>query len=67
MSLVKSVAKELQVKPQKLSVNNLQTGSGDVLIRSSKGYYRIIFNNDNSEYALEKIRLKAGDINVKGD
>lgn len=66
VSLVKSVAKELQVKPQKLSVNNLQTGSGDVLIRSSKGYYRIIFNNDNSEYALEKIRLKAGDINVKG-
>src|SRR5699024_190445 len=67
VSLVKDVAKKLKLQPQKLSVNNLQTRSGDILVRSPKSYYRVIFNNDNSEYVLEKINLRTVDVNVKGD
>ncbi|SCC03271.1 DUF3290 family protein [Weissella bombi] len=65
VSLVEDIAKKLDVKPQKLSVNNLQEGNGDILIHSSKGNYRVIFNSDNSEYVLEKIALTKETIKVE--
>lgn len=67
VSLVKDVAKRLKVKPQELSVNNTQTDTGDILVKSPHGYYRVIFNDDNSAYALEKVSLKPSKIEVKGE
>jgi hypothetical protein len=62
---VEDIAKKLAVKPQKLSVNNLQEGNGDILVHSAKGNYRVIFNSDNSEYVLEKINLTKETIKVE--
>ncbi|GKS81165.1 hypothetical protein LPAF129_08510 [Ligilactobacillus pabuli] len=67
VELVKKIAHSLKVKPERLSVNQAQTGNGDLLIKSPKGYYRVLFSSDNSGYMLEKVELTAGKIEVKGD
>lgn len=67
VSLVKDVARRLKIKPQKLSVNSTQTDNGDILVKSPHGYYRIIFNSDNSAYVLEKVSLKSLKVEVKGE
>lgn len=55
-STVKEVAKRLDVKPQKIYVN--ETSSTDnLLFKTPKGYYRTDYNSDGSEFVLEKLTL----------
>lgn len=67
VALVKDVAKKLNVKPQKLSVNNTQAGVDNILVKSPQGYYHVLFNDDNSAYVLEKVDLAVIKVKVKGD
>lgn len=67
VALVKDVAKKLNIKPQKLSFNNTRAGVDNILVKSPQGYYRVLFNDDNSAYVLEKVDLAVIKVKVKGD
>ncbi|MCT4491611.1 DUF3290 family protein [Levilactobacillus parabrevis] len=60
---VQQVAKQLKVKPGKLSINATTTGS-DLLVKSPKGYYRLDYNSDGSAFVLEKITLENPEITL---
>jgi len=55
-STVKTVAKQLHVKPTQLSVNATNTNT-NLLIKAPQGYYRLDYNADGSAYVLEKVQL----------
>ena len=54
---VQQVAKQLKVQPAKLSVNATTTGS-DMLVKSPKGYYRLVYSSDGASFVLEKLTLE---------
>lgn len=56
-STVQQVAQQLKVKPAKLSVNATTTGS-DLLVKSPKGYYRLVYSSDGVSFVLEKLTLE---------
>ncbi|UIF29227.1 DUF3290 domain-containing protein [Levilactobacillus brevis] len=56
-STVQQVAQQLKVKPAKLSVNATTTGS-DLLVKSPKGYYRLVYSSDGASFVLEKLTLE---------
>jgi len=60
---VQQVAKQLKVKPGKLSINATTTGS-DLLVKSPKGYYRLDYNSNGSAFVLEKITLENPEITL---
>lgn len=53
---VKTVAKQLKVKPQQVCVNATTTTDG-LLFKTPKGYYRAAYNSDGSAFVLEKLSL----------
>lgn len=53
---VQQVARQLHVKPAQLSINATTTGS-DLLVKSPKGYYRLVYSSDGSAFVLEKLTL----------
>lgn len=54
---VQQVAHHLKVKPAKVSVNATTTGT-DLLVKSPKGFYRLVFSSDGASFVLEKITLE---------
>lgn len=56
-STVQQVAQQLKVKPAKLSVNATTIGS-DFLVKSPKGYYRLVYSSDGASFVLEKLTLE---------
>lgn len=55
---VQQVAKHLKVAPSSLSINSTSVGD-NLLIKSSKGYYRLDYNADGSAFVLEKVTLES--------
>lgn len=62
-STVKDVAKQLDVKPQTISVNATTTTT-NLLFKTPKGYYRADYNSDGSAFVLEKLTLHQPKITI---
>lgn len=54
---IQQVAKQLKVKPAKISINATSIGS-DLLVKSPKGYYRLVYSSDGATFVLEAVTLK---------
>lgn len=64
-TLVKEVAKRLEVQTDEVSVNATSQNQ-NLLVKTPKGYYRVDFNTDGSQFVLEKVDLhQANNIQVE--
>lgn len=60
---VKNVAKQLDVRPNKLAVNATTTNT-NLLIKAPNGYYRLDYNADGSAYVLERVQLHRPQVTI---
>lgn len=61
---IKTVAKQLKVKPQHICVNATSTTDG-LLFKTPRGYYRADYNADGSAYVLERVTLHHPQITIQ--
>ncbi|MCT6873489.1 MAG: DUF3290 domain-containing protein [Bifidobacterium sp.] len=61
----KSAAK-LKVNPEQISINDTSRNN-DMIIKTPKGYYTLVFNSSGSEFLLQRADLYHPDITVIGE
>lgn len=60
---IQQVAKQLKVKPAKISINATSIGS-DLLVKSPKGYYRLVYSSDGATFVLEAVTLESPQVKL---
>ncbi|WP_283679544.1 DUF3290 domain-containing protein [Lentilactobacillus sp. Marseille-Q4993] len=62
---IKQVARKLETTPKEISVNSTTTGN-NLIAKTPSGYYRIDYNNDGTEFVLEKLKLYKVNVKIQG-
>ncbi len=66
-TVVREAAKQLNVSKESISVN-ATTPNDNVLIKSSKGFFRVDYNTDGSQFVLERVDLyDSSNVKVEGE
>ncbi|MFT8847985.1 DUF3290 family protein, partial [Lentilactobacillus hilgardii] len=66
-TVVKAVARQLKVSKQDISVNST-TPNDNVLVKTPKGFFRVDYNTDGSQFVLEQVILHDSDaVKVEGE
>ncbi|RBP98847.1 DUF3290 domain-containing protein [Bifidobacterium xylocopae] len=63
--VIEKSAKKLGVKPETIAINDTSRNN-DMLIKTPKGYYSLVFNGSGSEFLLVRANVYQPDITVKG-
>ncbi|MEK0306070.1 DUF3290 family protein [Bifidobacterium favimelis] len=64
--VIEKSAAKLDIKPQDISINDTSRNT-DMIIKTPRGYYKLIFNGSGSEFLLEKADLYKPDVKVIGE
>ncbi|KRM94240.1 hypothetical protein FC56_GL001192 [Lentilactobacillus senioris DSM 24302 = JCM 17472] len=66
--IVQQVATKLKVKPQRVLINATQlNNTTNLLVKTPKGYFRLLFSEDGTQFVLEKIQLSHPEIKIQED
>ncbi|BDR53701.1 hypothetical protein KIM372_16080 [Bombiscardovia nodaiensis] len=61
--VIEKSAKKLDISPHSIAINDTSRNN-DMLIKTPKGYYSLVFNSSGSEFLLVKVDLYQPDITV---
>jgi heme/copper-type cytochrome/quinol oxidase subunit 2 len=64
--VIEKSAKKLGVEPETIAINDTSRNN-DMLIKTPKGYYSLVFNGSGSEFLLSKVDLFEPDITMVGE
>lgn len=64
--VIEKSAAKLGLDPQSISINDTSRNN-DMIIKTPKGFYTLVFNSSGSEFLLEKADLYQPDITVIGE
>ncbi|AKV54943.1 hypothetical protein BACT_0309 [Bifidobacterium actinocoloniiforme DSM 22766] len=64
--VIEKSAKKLGVDPHSVAINDTSRNN-NMLVKTPKGYYSLVFNGSGSEFLLVKANLYEPDITVKGE
>ncbi|BDR54036.1 hypothetical protein KIMH_01470 [Bombiscardovia apis] len=64
--VIEKSAKKLDIKPESIAINDTSRNN-DMLIKTPKGYYSLVFNGSGSEFLLSKVDLYEPDVTVVGE
>lgn len=64
--VIEKSAAKLGVDPETISINDTSRNN-DMIIKTPKGYYTLVFNSSGSQFLLEKADLYQPDVTVIGE
>ncbi|EHO52362.1 DUF3290 domain-containing protein [Lentilactobacillus kisonensis] len=66
-TVVKESAARLKISPSRVSINSTSQNA-NLMIKTPKGFYRIDYNSDGTQFVLEKVALHdPNNVTVKGE
>ena len=65
-TVIDKSAVKLKVNPEQISINDTSRNN-DMIIKTPKGYYTLVFNSSGSEFLLQRADLYHPDITVIGE